>query len=464
MDDKRQLIQSSIIADMSEGVMVIRFDGVIDLVNDAALSILGRERDALLGRSFAQCFFSEPDNDAFTQSVLDAVYDKRRQDSYVPYRTPDGAARQLRIVSSYLRDGEAAVGVILVISDITELEDLRDAIRAMERIRALNDQLELRNRLLKQTFGRYLSDDIVREILESPDGLKLGGQKRTLTVMMSDLRGFTAMCERMEPEALITMLNHYFSEMYEEIARYNGTLVEFMGDGLFIIFGAPRLTQRHASDAVACAVAMQKKMADVNAWNRAHGYEPLRMGVGINTDAVILGNIGSEKRTKYGVLGAAVNLAGRIESYSTEGQVLISPTTRTMIPETLAVSREFTVSPKGVAGEITITAVHGIGAPYCVEFDEPEEAFRTLSAPVETTFYALDGKHVSAAPKRARLLAVSDGGAILETGEHIDLFDNLRLDIGGEFYAKAVAAEKGRFTLRFTATPPDYEAILAHLK
>ena len=134
--DKRQFIQSSIISDMSEGVMAIRFDGVIELVNDAALEILNKTREELAGHSFAACFFTDANNDDFTQSVLDAVYQKhRRKDSYVPYHAGD-RVKQLRIVSSFLRDQGEVVGVILVISDITELAALRDAIKAMERIRA----------------------------------------------------------------------------------------------------------------------------------------------------------------------------------------------------------------------------------------------------------------------------------------------------------------------------------------
>jgi adenylate cyclase len=109
--------------------------------------------------------------------------------------------------------------------------------------------------------------------------------------MMSDLRGFTAMSERMNPQDLITMLNHYFGVMYEEIERYNGTLIEFMGDGMLVIFGAPVTTRTHASDAVAAALGMQKRMREVNKWNAERGYEPLEMGIGINTDEMILGNI-----------------------------------------------------------------------------------------------------------------------------------------------------------------------------
>lgn len=460
----QESIQARALSDMSEGVMALRFDGVVALVNDAALAILSLPREALEGQSFARVFLSEPENDAFAQCVLDAVYDKsRRQERFVPY-TAGGQTRQLRVVSSFLREGGAATGVVLVISDITELSEMRDAVRAMERIQGLNRQLEMRNRLLQDTFGRYLSDDIVREILDTPEGLKMGGQKHTLTIMMSDLRGFTLLCGNMQAQDLITMLNHYFSEMYAVISRYHGTVIEFLGDGMLVIFGAPVATQHHAADAVAAAVEMQQRMAQVNAWNAARGYPALAMGIGINTDEVILGNLGSEKRTKYGVIGAAVNLTGRIESYTTEGQIVISPTTRARIAEPLTVESEFEAAPKGVTEPITITAVSGIGGAYGVSLAAPEaEALRPLASPCPVEFRVLDGKHVQGQALRGSILAVNAHRALLETAAPVQVFDNLCLDVCGGLYAKAVGRDGGVLTLRFTAFPDGFAAWLGAL-
>ena len=461
--EKKSIIQNSIISDMSEGVMAIRFDGRIVLVNDAAIAILERTREELEGRSFASCFFAEENNDPFTECVLDVIYMKgRRQERYVPYFT-DKNRKELRIVSSYLKEEDEPIGVILVISDITELTQMRDAVMAMEKIRKLNESLALRNQVLQETFGRYLSDDIVREILESPDGWKLGGQKRTLTIMMSDLRGFTMMCERMEPQDLIAMTNHYFSEMYEEISRFNGTLIEFLGDGMFVIFGAPAVTQTHASDAVAAAIGMQKRMKAVNEWNAARGYEHLSMGIGINTDSVILGNIGSERRTKYGVMGAAVNLAGRIESYTTEGQILISSATRAMISEELTVSFTRKISPKGVQGEITVYEISGIGAPYNIVQEKKRDFPVMLSAAVQIGYFLLEGKHVMGDRKEGRILAVSREEAVMETEETTTVYDNLKLDVGDGLYAKITQCDGNRLMLRFTAKPVNFDSWISRI-
>ena len=459
--ERETLIRNSIISDMSEGVMAVRFDGRIELANDAALAILEKTEEELVGSSFVRAFFGEEENDAFVQSVLDAVYEKgRRMESYVPYRTGRGE-KQLRIVSSCLREQEKMTGVILVISDVTELTEMRDAMKAMDRIQALNHQLEMRNRVLQETFGRYLSDDIVREILDSPSGWKLGGQKRELTILMSDLRGFTALSERMEPQDLITMLNHFFGEMYEEIERCRGTLIEFLGDGMLVIFGAPAPSETHAADAVAAAVGMQKRMEAVNRWNAERGYEPLAMGIGINTDAVILGNIGSEKRTKYGVLGAAVNLTGRIESYTTEGQILISPGTRAAVASELRISDTLSVQPKGVDGSIELSSVTGIGAPYGIYLAQKAEAkLQPLARGLKLPFSALEGKHASGEIWEGTILALSEKEAILKTDAELALYTNLMLRIGEDLYAKVTGAESGTYRLCFTAKPPCFAAWL----
>ena len=452
--EKQVFIHNRIIEDMSEGVLTIGFDGIVESANRAALTIMEKESGELVGLSFARVFLTDERNDAFVQCVLDAVYGKGQgQEGYAVYQGRE-SLKHLRIVSSYLRDGETPVGVVLVISDITELTELRDAVRAAETIRGLNQQLELRNRVLQETFGRYLSDDIVREILDSPEGWRLGGHRQRLTILMSDLRGFTAISERMEPQDLISMLNHYFSEMYEEIERFHGTLIEFVGDGMLVIFGAPVKTETHAADAVAAALGMQRRMKEVKRWNAERGFEPLSMGIGINTDDVILGNIGSERRTKYGVLGPAVNLAGRIESYTTGGQVLISPGTRAAIRNELRIWQTLCVSPKGIKGEISLYDVVGIGAPYGIETERSEEEPQALPEPVPVRFGLLEGKQVKKSGLEGRLLACSETGAVLETAEELELFDNLSLDIGESLYAKVTEREGGRCRITFTAKPP----------
>ena len=365
--------------------------------------------------------------------------------------------RQLHVTTSYLRQGEEKIGVIAVLSDISELVELRDAVKAMERIKALNNQLELRNKLLSETFGRFLSDEIVRQLLETPDGLALGGKKRELTVMMSDLRGFTAMSERMPAHDLLSMLNHYLGEMTEIIQKNGGTIIEFIGDGIMAIFGAPAPSEVHATQAVVAAVEMESRMKEINRWNEAHGYPDLLMGIGINTGEVIVGNIGSEKRTKYGVTGANVNLCGRIESYTVGGQVLIAPTTREKIGVPLTVASEMEVMPKGVKAPIVLSRITGVGEPYCVSCPDGTVAPEKLASPVGISFFKIDGKHISAEAEIGSITHLSCDGAIVETNSEISVFDNLEIDIGQKLFCKVTQKNEASYTVVFTAKPENFD-------
>ncbi len=440
MHEPNELIRRHILFDMSEGVLTIGLDGRIGLVNPAAEHILGRATDQLIGQKFASCFFEYAENDAFNQTVLDAIYDAdSTHENIVSYFTGEETL-QLHVKTSFLHDDDGSrVGIVVVLSDISELVELRDAVLAMEKIKRLNDQLALRNRLLSETFGRFLSDDIVRQLLDTPDGLMLGGKKRSLTVLMSDLRGFTALSEQMEPQALLTMLNHYLGAMTEVIQRRSGTIIEFIGDGILAIFGAPNYTLHHASDAVCAAVEMQSQMQLVNAWNAEHGYPELHMGIGIHTADVIVGNIGSEKRTKYGVVGSGVNLAGRVESYTVGGQILISPDTRAAVDAPLTILQELHVMPKGVHTALTLSHVVGIGAPYSTTCPWHLDMPPLLDTPIPVQLAALEGKHCETPQISAMLLARSEQTALLQTETDFAPFTNVRLTLpDSEFYAKVL--------------------------
>ena len=158
---------------------------------------------------------------------------------------------------------------------------------------------------LKKMFGRYLSTEVMTSLIENPSALELGGEKRIVTIMMTDLRGFTAISERLAPEQVVQMLNSYFEVMVEVVLKYNGTINEIIGDALLIIFGAPQKMADRAQRAIACGISMQNAMDRINENNRLQGLPELEMGIGINDTEVIVGNIGSSKRSKYSVVVAA---------------------------------------------------------------------------------------------------------------------------------------------------------------
>jgi len=168
--------------------------------------------------------------------------------------------------------------------------ELLARIRYHSRVRLLQLQrdeathaLEVRNAFIKQVFSRYVTDDVVENLLENPQGLDLGGENRIVSVLMSDIRGFTANAERLRPEQVVELLNIYLGAMAEVITKYRGTINEFIGDGILAIFGAPIKREDSTECAVACAVAMQLAMVDVNAQMARLGVPQLEMGIGINT-------------------------------------------------------------------------------------------------------------------------------------------------------------------------------------
>lgn len=458
MGQMNELIYRNIARDTSSGLLVLDFQGRISFVNPSAEKILGRDADWLQGRTLIQSFFEYENNDQFVQLILDAAYEKGvLKEGVVPFFNGE-TNYTLHLKTSYLREGDRRIGVICMMDDITELYELKDAVRAMNEIKRLNESLTLRNRLLYETFGRFLSDDIVKQLLETEDGLALGGKKRDVSVMMSDLRGFTALSERMPAMDLIRMLNHYLAEMTQVIQNHRGTIIEFIGDGIMALFGAPVEQEDHCENAVLAAVEMQMRMPEVNRWNEEHGYPQLEMGIGLHGGDAIIGNIGSEKRTKYGAVGNNVNLCGRIESLTTGGQILMSETMRERISFPLEIAAEQEIYPKGAVKPLRLVQVTGVGEPYCLSCKDllTREELKELSVPRPVTFIRYEGKIADGVRNPGTVVALSGQEMLLKTETKLALHDNLSLQAGGDLYAKVVEADGEAYRLRFTSKPSGF--------
>ena len=181
-----------------------------------------------------------------------------------------------------------------------------------------------REEVARANYSRFLPEYVVRQMLESPESFKLGGTNQTVTVLFADVRGFTRLSEHAPPERVVQLLNRYFTAMTEIIFAHGGTLDKFIGDGLMALFGAPSVTPRDAANALTAAVAMQRQMAALNAELRAAGLSEIGVGVGLHTGEATVGYIGSERRSEYTAIGDTVNLAARLESKASGGQILVS--------------------------------------------------------------------------------------------------------------------------------------------
>ncbi len=343
---------------------------------------------------------------------------------------------------------------------------------ALERERAKSAKM---TELLKKMFGRYLSTEVMTSIIENPSALELGGERRSVTIMMTDLRGFTALSERLEPEEVVQMLNAYFEVMVEVVQKYNGTINEIIGDALLVIFGAPQEMVDRAQRAIACSIEMQNAMAEVNRDNVAQGLPELEMGIGLNEAEVIIGNIGSSKRSKYAVVGSGVNMTSRIESYSVGGQILISESVRQQAGEVLRIDCQRDVFPKGAGTHLRIYEVGGIAGSYNLVLEDTAPAIVSLVRQIPLKYSMLEGKDVGEGGLKGFIVGLTKNSAEIIFDRSVEILTNLKMNLGEvdeklsakNFYGKAVrqSERSGQaYVVRFTSVSPEVDAYLQALR
>ena len=453
-----------------EGIFRITPGGRFISVNPAVAKMLGYDSaDEIIATCSdiaMQLYVDAADHARFSSILLDKT-------QVIGFETlmyrRDGQQIWVSISARTVRDEQ---GSLLFIEgaalDITERKEKEEAKRQRE-------AAEMKSRFIRETFGRYLSDEIVDTILEDPAGLALGGEKRTVTIMMTDLRGFTAICERLPAEDVVGMINIYLEVMTGIICNYQGTIDEFIGDAILVIFGAPVLRDDDALRAVACALDMQLAMHEVNERNRAAGYPEVTMGIGINTGGAVVGNIGSRKRVKYGVVGSSVNLTSRIESYTVGGQVLISESTARACGGHLRIDGQLEVMPKGVKTPITIYEVGGIRWTYNLFLPEQSgEEMPELRRPLAIRFAPLVDKDTGMDMHNGLVCKLSERMAEVHsettmaklTNLRITLLDHRGVTIATDIYAKVIdyaADTQLAFRIHFTSITPETAALLRQL-
>jgi adenylate cyclase len=271
------------------------------------------------------------------------------------------------------------------------------------------------------------------------------------------------------------MLNNYLGAMTEVIFKHGGTIDEFIGDAILALFGAPEARDGDALRAVACAVEMQLAMESVNLHLREQCLPEVEMGIALNTGDVVVGNIGSERRSKYGVVGTHVNLTGRIESLTLGGQILISESTLQAVGAAVETGIRHEIKAKGFAEPVPVHEVRAVGAPFNLRMPEVAVELVRLAKPLEVEYSVLEGKVIAEVVRRGALVAVSSSAADLRCDEALPTLSNLRLvvtrsdgsGVGHQLYAKVVdrPAPPGCCALVFTSTPVElrehFEALAA---
>jgi adenylate cyclase len=279
----------SILRSMSNGVLTLDAGNTISKINQSALRILQRTEQETVSRKVGEVF--DGPNSWVTHS-LDKVLRTGRIDNTVD--------------SDLILDGRRAVSVNMTAVPLQDVHD--DPLGSMLIMEDITREKRLRN-----TMSRYMSKAVMDELLEGGDAV-LGGTNREVSVLFSDIRGFTAMSERLGPRETVAMLNDYFTDMVDIVFAHNGILDKYIGDMIMAVFGSVRTSRNDAENAVTVGSRMMTALRELNARRIPAGHEPIAIGIGISTGSVVAGSIGSPKRLEYTVIGDRVNLAERLQN------------------------------------------------------------------------------------------------------------------------------------------------------
>ena len=214
--------------------------------------------------------------------------------------------------------------------------------------------------MIKRAFTRYVAREVVEEILKDPERLVLTGERREVTVLFCDVRGFTPLSEQLSPEEVVLLLNDFYTLMIETTFKHDGTLDKFMGDAVMAIFGAPIPHPDHSLLAVRTALAMQEGIVGLNERRAQQGKVGVTIGIGVSAGEAVAGTVGTEDRMEYTVVGDSVNLAARLESNAKAGQILISHRTWEKVKDEVMVRALGFIKVKGKEEQVEVYEVLGM--------------------------------------------------------------------------------------------------------
>jgi PAS domain S-box-containing protein len=289
----------NIMSSITTGIIKIDQLGEVEYVNQAAENVFGISSESALHNHYMAIFM---DNEK-----LISLIERIEMDPKVAYEN------NLRVIDLNGKQHEINLTLSPVFDESNEFSGL---VLAFEDLSNINK--------VKSTFKKYVSENIVDELLKTDKSLELGGGKNKVCILFCDIRGFTAMSEKMIPEDVVSLLNHYFQEMIDVVFDNNGTLDKIIGDELMVLYGVPIESENDPQKAVDTAKQMFLKLKEFNEVNKSRGFPKIKIGIGINYGEVISGNIGSDRQMNYTVIGDNVNLAARLCSHAKSSQIVIS--------------------------------------------------------------------------------------------------------------------------------------------
>ncbi len=362
------------------GVFTTNLMGEINHINRAAANIINLDRDQVLGNHYEYVFES---NELLNQLITKCEMESKTLSETQILLECNGKATTVNIsVSPLLNDSNEPIGSVVAMEDLSNLDKL------------------------KSTFKKYVSKQIVDQLLENEELLNLGGQEQEATILFSDIRGFTSMSETMAPNEVVETLNEYFNLMIEIIFKYNGTLDKIIGDALMVIFGAPIAHQSDTENAVKTAIEMQEKLIEFNQNRIINLKQPIKIGIGINRGKVISGNIGSKQQMNYTVIGDSVNLASRLCSVAASDEIIVSETVWKHVKD-LKIFKSKKLKPVKVKGKVKPIEIKEIlyNRPdfhYEYAFNKIE-SYLIANLPAQYTYHTID--HIRDVVEQAERIA-----------------------------------------------------------
>ena len=317
----------NIMSSITTGIIMINILGEIEFVNQSAKKIFSLEEEELINNHYFMAFQTNP--------KLIELFEKSEIQNEVIYED------NFNIIDSK----EVSHEVNLTLSPVyNENNERSGLVFSFEDLSSINK--------IKSTFKKYVSENIVDELLQNDSLLELGGAQNDVCVLFSDIRGFTALSETMKPSEVVYLLNTYFEAMIDVVFAHNGTLDKIIGDELMVLYGVPIKNENDSQNAVNTAIEMFKALEKFNKQIEKEKLPKLKIGIGINYGKVVSGNIGSEKQMNYTVIGDAVNLAARLCSHAKSGQIVISESVYGMLEKKEGFENQTPIMVKGKSKEI----------------------------------------------------------------------------------------------------------------
>ena len=317
------------------GIMIVDKNRTLIEVNPKFCEILGYDKEELIGNSAEMIHISNQTFKEFGEKAFNQVRNKKTVNLDWPFKKKDGEEIWFKIAGDPVADEDE---VLWTVVDITQ------RVQTQNKIEQLASQL-----------SKYLSPQVYKSIFSGKKNVKIEAYRKKLTVFFSDIKGFTEITDRLEPEVLSSLLNSYLNEMSQIALKHGGTIDKFVGDAILIFFGDPE-TKGEKEDAKACALMaleMRERMKHLRKiWEDQGISNPLEIRIGINTGFCNVGNFGSEDRLDYTIIGGEVNLASRLESNADPGQILISHETYSLIKKYIVCEKKEELSVKGISHKI----------------------------------------------------------------------------------------------------------------